>query len=186
MGMNVNNTQSIGNAIRRERKKQQLTQEELAQAAEISINSLRLYEGGKRVPDLIQASKIADALSISIDAIIPMTIGRYVLRAMQQKHLTLSDLATAAAIKEDKLHAILCSEHVPISHDEKNALNQALGIDLDVFSMMGLEVYEEPSDTQKALLTAFDRLNDVGQQKAVERVQELGQIPAYQKAPPQD
>ena len=31
--------------------------------------------------------------------------------------------------------------------------------------------------------TAFDRLNEAGQQKAVERVEELAEIPKYQKKP---
>ena len=40
---------------------------------------------------------------------------------------------------------------------------------------------------KQRLLTAFDQLNDEGQQKAVERVEELTEIPKYQKEkPPQD
>ena len=36
------------------------------------------------------------------------------------------------------------------------------------------------------LLDAFERLNNEGQRKAVERVEELTEIPKYQKNPPQD
>jgi len=38
----------------------------------------------------------------------------------------------------------------------------------------------------RLLQTAFDQLNDEGQQKALERVEELTEIPKYQKEPPQD
>lgn len=36
------------------------------------------------------------------------------------------------------------------------------------------------------LLAVFDQLNDEGQTKAVERVEELTEIPKYKKDPPQD
>lgn len=36
------------------------------------------------------------------------------------------------------------------------------------------------------LMDAFDKLNNEGQRKAVERVEELTEIPKYQKTPPQD
>lgn len=36
------------------------------------------------------------------------------------------------------------------------------------------------------LLNAFDRLNEIGQQKAAERVEELTKIPEYQKTPKRD
>lgn len=44
--------------------------------------------------------------------------------------------------------------------------------------------YEDEPDKEpikKLLLYAFDQLNDDGQQKAVERVEELTEIPKYQK-----
>lgn len=38
----------------------------------------------------------------------------------------------------------------------------------------------------RLLQTAFDQLNDEGQQKALERVEELTEIPKYKKEQPQD
>lgn len=43
-----------------------------------------------------------------------------------------------------------------------------------------------PTDTEARLLQVFNKLNPDGQQKAVERVEELTEIPKYQKKPPQD
>lgn len=50
------------------------------------------------------------------------------------------------------------------------------------------EQYVEETAGGRAMLNAaFDRLNTAGQQKAVERVEELTEIPKYQKeTPPQD
>lgn len=39
------------------------------------------------------------------------------------------------------------------------------------------------SDTELLLIRSFSQLNDEGQQKAVERVEELTEIPKYKKAP---
>ena len=51
-----------------------------------------------------------------------------------------------------------------------------------------LEKYANMNPELKSLLTAFDRLNDDGQTVAVDRVEELAQIPKYQRAQsaPQD
>ena len=40
---------------------------------------------------------------------------------------------------------------------------------------------EKLSKKEQALLSAFDVLNDEGQDRAVERVEELGEIPKYQR-----
>lgn len=42
------------------------------------------------------------------------------------------------------------------------------------------------NDRAEKILSAFDQLNDAGQAKAVERVEELTEIPKYQKSPPPD
>lgn len=44
---------------------------------------------------------------------------------------------------------------------------------------------QQPSALQPQLISAFSQLNDEGQQKAVERVEELTEIPKYKKEPPQ-
>ena len=42
------------------------------------------------------------------------------------------------------------------------------------------------SELEMRLLTAFSQLNPDGQNKAIERVEELTEIPKYKKEPPQD
>ena len=43
--------------------------------------------------------------------------------------------------------------------------------------------WEKLSEKEQALLSAFVVLNDEGQDRAVERVEELGEIPKYQRQP---
>lgn len=56
----------LGYMIKAARKAAKLTQAELAEKAGIAINSLRLYEGGKRQPRIEQLQHIADALGVPI------------------------------------------------------------------------------------------------------------------------
>ena len=56
----------IGYLIRAARKAAKFTQAELAEKAGIAVNSLRLYEGGKRQPRIEQLQHIADALCVPI------------------------------------------------------------------------------------------------------------------------
>lgn len=56
----------IGTKIKRHRKEAGLTQIELAQKAGIAVNSIRLYEGHKRIPNLETVQKIADSLDLDI------------------------------------------------------------------------------------------------------------------------
>lgn len=118
-------SQEIGRLIREERKKKGLTQAVVAKNAGIAVNSLRLYEAGKRCPNLDQIKKIAKAL------------------------------------------------------------------DADPFSLMDFDMasdvlFDMINNREKYLLAAFDQLNEKGQSVAVERVEELGKVPEYQKKPPQD
>jgi len=58
-------SRSTGAKIRALRKQQSLTQAELARKAEIALNSVRLYEAGKRKPKLETVERIAKALTVS-------------------------------------------------------------------------------------------------------------------------
>lgn len=60
----------VGVRIRETRKAQKLTQAEVAQKAGIAINSLRLYEAGKRQPRLEQLRRIALALGTAVSELV--------------------------------------------------------------------------------------------------------------------
>ena len=58
--------------------------------------------------------------------------------------------------------------------------------DIHVFFFQDLFVSPEDDEIRKRILEALADLNAEGQQKAVERVEELTEIPKYKKEPPQD
>ena len=56
-------------------------------------------------------------------------------------------------------------------------------IDQDIYEekVVGVYPFAEIKPSSKDLLSAFDLLNDDGKQKAIERIQELTEIPRYKK-----
>lgn len=58
---------TIGEKIKRLRKKRGLTQKQLAQDANIAVISLQQYESNKRIPSTKQLIKIANAFLVPVD-----------------------------------------------------------------------------------------------------------------------
>lgn len=124
----------IGGNIRKARKIRGLTQIDVAEMAEIAVNSLRLYEAGKRTPNLEQLQHIARAIGVEWPS-----------------------LVDGDFIWDD-------------------------GTTVEIPAGMGFTA--SLGGTVKATVrtkidAALDKLNPDGQQKAVERVEELTEIPRY-------
>ena len=66
--------ESISELIKKYRKERGITQEELCEAAGISISTLKKYETGVRNPKLDQIRKIAEALGVSDKVFMPITV----------------------------------------------------------------------------------------------------------------
>lgn len=59
----------IATNVRNARKEKGLSQVEVSQKAGIAVNSLRLYEAGKRQPNLETLQRIAEALGVEVWAL---------------------------------------------------------------------------------------------------------------------
>lgn len=59
-------TQKFGQRIKELRKKQELTQEKLAELANIDFSYLNMIESGKKNPSLKRIAKLARVLKISL------------------------------------------------------------------------------------------------------------------------
>jgi len=66
--------ESIAELIKKYRKECGITQEQLCEAAGISISTLKKYETGMRNPKAEQLRKIADALGVSDKVFIPIKV----------------------------------------------------------------------------------------------------------------
>jgi DNA-binding XRE family transcriptional regulator len=56
--------------LKKHRKNAGLTQREAAGEAKISLQTYKSYEAGRRVPSLEMATRIADALGITLDELV--------------------------------------------------------------------------------------------------------------------
>ena len=120
-----------GEIIRTIRKEQGLSQIELAQKAGIAVNSVRLYESGKREPKIGSLRRIAQALGVDV--------------------YSLADFDTASQLLEGSLNAKLerlspKEQALIIAFSQLNDAGQDVAIER-VNELTELEKYKNaPSD----------------------------------------
>ena len=120
-----------GEIIRTIRKEQGLSQIELAQKAGIAVNSVRLYESGKREPKIGSLRRIAQALGVDV--------------------YSLADFDTASQLLEGSMNAKLerlspKEQSLIIAFDQLNDAGQDVAIER-VNELTELEKYKNaPSD----------------------------------------
>jgi transcriptional regulator with XRE-family HTH domain len=64
-------TQKLGVKIRKIRKQKGLTQEKLAELANLDYSYLNMIEAGKKNPSIKKLAKIAKALGVSLQKLMP-------------------------------------------------------------------------------------------------------------------
>ena len=142
---------TVGEKIAEERKYSGMTQKELGEKTGIDPSTIRKYESGRLNPKIGTLRKIADALGVSSFDLMP------------------DELLDANKVDD------YVKEH-NLNPDE--VAGYYSGLANDAASRLG-EALKDAKET--ALIRHFRNLNDNGQTVAVERVQELAQIPAYQR-----
>ena len=70
-------TNKIGSNIRALRKKNYLTQEQLAETLNMTRQTLSNYELGKRIPDIYELIRIADLFHVSLDEMVGRNQNNY-------------------------------------------------------------------------------------------------------------
>lgn len=151
---------TIGGNIKAARKKAGLTQKQLGDLCGMADSAIRRYESGRGNPTTKTLTRIAEALGVSIVELCgfeqEVKDGKSVLRVTDN-----TDFSAFASV-------------IKAAHEDEERENAAA------------EDESTPPETQHTgpetkLLSAFSQLNEEGQQKAVERVEELTEIPKYQK-----
>lgn len=181
----------VGSKIRKARKSKGFTQIKVAELAGIAVNSLRLYESGKRQPHIEQLQKIAHALQIDIYDLIDSGFGA--LDAVLPSNWQGVNLDHAKI--DSKFLSVLLSNLTKLDRNSAVYLRSRNAIfalaESSGLSNMALNFIEEHeklseqstiyfSNSQK-LIEAFNQLNTEGQETAIDRVQELGKIPEYRR-----
>lgn len=147
-----------GQRIKAARKKAGLTQKELGQRLGVSYQTVAQWENDLRNPKYETLKKIADALNIDVALL---------FTDREREISEFSDI-------DGWLRAI--------DYYNLDGQNEFIIKAKEIFDMMDLHGYSF-SSAEKRIVYLLHRLNEEGQMKAVERVEELTEIPKYQLKP---
>lgn len=152
---------TTGQRIKEARKKAGLTQKELAAKLGIAYQTLAQWENDLRNPKQGTLEKIASALGINW----------YELYAESEKEQieAKKNYDTAKFLLEKR-------KGVKVGIIGKDGKTKVRDITIDDY----FELFEEDAERKKKYLSLYDQLNGLGKKKAIERVEELTEIPKYQ------
>ena len=154
---------TVGERIKSARKKAGMTQADLAQKLGIPFQGVSQWERDIRNPKIETLRRIASVLGTEWTDLVPEDLlGSYIAADVIRK--------TGLIVKNADQIVSDVEQEVETSKTKTDA----------VVSLIQLNVQ---SKTVEKLVDVFLSLNDAGQQKAVERVEELTEIPKYQRKP---
>lgn len=192
--------------IKKIRNDKKMTQLELAKAAGIAVNSLRLYESNKRQPRIEQLNAIAKALGTSptyllgamndegtIDlGLVALEIAELtgveavfaeeVLKSMNPPYpISAEDFQkiikeTRVRSMREKMKQYLDKEEDEIPREDGLNLGKLLA---DSFAEE--KIISDIDLTAERIKQSLSKLNNAGRREAIKRVEELTEIPKYQK-----
>ena len=108
------NQLALGNRIRKERKKLNLTQEQLAEKMDVSATYIGFVERGERTITLGKLTCLANVLGVSVDYLLADTVA---VPTSNKEELILSLFASATA---DQQELIINISKLILNQDEKN------------------------------------------------------------------
>ena len=117
-----------------------------------------------------------------------MSIGENIREARGRKGLTQKQLGERCGMADSAIRRYESDRGNPTIETVKRI---AKALEIDPFSLMDFDMAcdflsDRMNNRTKYLLSAFELLNDEGQNIAIERVEELTEIPKYKKEPPQE
>lgn len=148
---------TINKRIVQIRKSKKISQIELAKNAGISVNSLRLYEAGKRSPTFATLQKIADALGVHYSILLTDD--------PEEQALFTNDSDTT---RVHMLRGNIVARELYSGQEKKLTPKE-------------IETYQREIALFEGLIEDYKALSIEGQQVAAERVHELTEIPRYQR-----
>lgn len=174
---------TTGENIREARKKAGLTQVQLAKKLGVPYQSIGQWETGKRNPKYETLERIASAIGIHVfdlvgigekfDTLVETTPFNLVVKFPSGEEVTLDDAP-------DDVKGILSFDVREVYHRLNDKHKEEFwGILRSGYQE--IEANESQKRLKARLNAVFDRLSDEGKEKAVERIEELAEIPRYQR-----
>ena len=165
---------TTGQLIQRARKKAGLTQAELAEKIGASVVTIGQYERNKRQPRIEQLCLISKALGVTVASLLPgepIDLGFFGLKGHR--------IDGKIYLTEESLKAIK-SRPKPTPEELEKQKKEAEEIE----ALMAEYEAEKDAPSELKILQAYHKLNLDGQKKAIDRVEELTEIPRYQRQEP--
>lgn len=153
----------LGDRLRQARKDAKITQEALAASIGVKRSVISKYENGTIEPSISQLKKIAPVLGVSI------------------AYLEGYSTETEEAIYK----ALLSADYSTIERitDLPKGVVQPLPADIraaaEEYAQQILGAFDPNNSPVSKLIRLFYLLNETGQEKALERLEELSEIPRY-------
>lgn len=159
---------TIGEKIKRARKKAGLTQKQLGEKMGVSFQSIAQWENDLRNPKLDTLIRIAKALGVPVASLIPgnpVEIGF----GLQGYRVDGKVFLTDESLKRIKAQRELTPD------DLEKGKKQAEEIE----AMLSEYEAEKNIPSELEILRVYRKLNTAGKKKAIERLEELSEIPKY-------
>lgn len=190
---------TVGEKIKLERKKVNITQKQLAEKLNLAIITVQQYERGVRQPSFEMKVKLAEALDLSV----------YTFLDEQEKEVYWSAELGMVKSSVDSGYTFSDEEKIIVDFfnnrlddDGRKTLLKTANTSGNVFRLSN-PISIEMLDTEKILKDSgladdpciliidkfcnyMEMLNDEGQKEALKRVEELTEIPKYQAAEEDD
>lgn len=174
---------TVGENIKRIRKKKGLTQKQLGALCGLADSAIRRYELGGANPKIETIQKIARALEVEYTDL--FTFKKYEittdLLANQpdiKKHIIDSTLNIMGNDMNQQVKEILTNGSIDEIVKILNSIITHIEINEDLDT---IKIHYYVNSKKDYLLNAFEKLNETGKTEAIKRVEELAEIPKYQK-----
>ena len=194
---------TIGEMLKNARIDAGLTQKQLAEKCKMADSAIRKYESGRIVPKIKTITKIASALGmstsdfISNDSYFEKSIDERVFFAEREiisrirRNIKFERYNNPDGKIDDQLIKEWIFDLVP-GISKKYALpEETLKNASDRLAWNATDIHltteiDDLPDHHRQVIDLMDTLNEIGQRVAVARIEELSQIPKYQKSPAGD
>lgn len=165
---------TTGDKIKDARKAAGMTQKQLAEALGVSETYISQYERNARNPKLTTLFRIATALGCKIDD----------LHAVELQAFDSPEAFHRAWAEGQKRAQEEGWPEIAVAYSPNKGYTIISGGDGLTEEAIDIQRKDFRQSIEQSLLREFRRLNDAGQQKAIERVEELTEIPKYQREDP--
>ncbi|EGT3815694.1 TPA: helix-turn-helix transcriptional regulator [Clostridioides difficile] len=196
----------VGESIKKYRLEKNISRQELAKKLGVNISTITRYENGIREPNIDTLIKIASIFRISTDLLLKKEtlydIGYIIKEEREELSLSLEELSKLSGIEKEKLEEYE-NDLIPIEENDFTSICEAFDTtQSEIFNKYCLydeyipkifngdvvkyEEFKKAVDfdnlsaaKENKLLASFNALNNIGQNEAIKRVDELTQINKY-------